>query len=57
MTNPKREVCVFGGLGEKKSNNNTQWYLQDRIFDSDGLSPALTTYKADYLIVVWDEKH
>jgi len=25
---------VIGGIGEKKSNNNTQWYQQDRIYDS-----------------------
>lgn len=47
----KREVKVWGGLGEKKSNNGTQWYQQDRIYDTNGLCPALSTYKADYWIV------
>lgn len=48
----KREVRVWGGFGEKKSNKGTQWYLQDRIFDSDGLSPALTQFKSDYWIII-----
>jgi len=47
-----REVKVWGGIGEKKSNKGTQWYIQDRIYDSEGLSPALTTYKSDYLIII-----
>lgn len=45
-----------GGIGEKKSNKGTQWYLQNRIFDSDGISPALSTFKSDYWIVIFDEE-
>lgn len=26
-------ATVIGGIGEKKSNNNTQYYQQDRIYD------------------------
>lgn len=48
----KRKVKVWGGFGEKKSNKGTQWYIQDRIYDSDGVSPALTHYKSDYWIVI-----
>lgn len=48
------KVKVWGGLGEKKSNNNTQYYFQDRIYDSCGISPALTEYKSDYWIVIKD---
>ena len=33
---------VLGGLGEKKSNNNTQWYQQDRIYD-DNVAICITT--------------
>ena len=33
---------VVGGIGEKKSNNNTQWYQQDRIYD-DNVSISITT--------------
>lgn len=35
------EVKVIGGIGEKKSNGGSQWYWQDRIYDTDGISPAL----------------
>ena len=48
----KREVRVWGGFGEKKSNNGTQWYIQDRVYDSDGLCLALTSFKSDYWIVI-----
>lgn len=53
----ERKVKVWGGFGEKKSNKGTQWYLQDRVFDSDGLCPALTSYKSDYWIVLIKEKN
>lgn len=53
---PKKDVEVWGGLGEKKSNSGTQWYIQDRIYDSEGLCPALTGFKADYWIIIKGEK-
>lgn len=34
-------VCI-GGFGEKKSNNGTQFYQQDRIYSSDTVAPSLT---------------
>ena len=34
---------VVGGVGEMKSNNGTQHYQQDRIYDPDGVSPALSS--------------
>ena len=46
------DVRVWGGFGEKRSNGGTQWYIQDRIYDSDGICPALTQYKSDYWIVI-----
>ena len=49
-----REVRVWGGFGEKKSNSGTQWYIQDRVYDSRGVSPALSTFKSDYWIVIFD---
>lgn len=52
----KRDVCVWGGIGEKKSNGGTQWYFQDRIYDSNGISPALTKYKSDYLVVIFEKE-
>lgn len=48
----QREVKLWGGIGDKKSNGGKQWYIQDRIYDSDGICPALSTYKADYWIVI-----
>ena len=34
---------VIGDIGEKKSNNGTQWYQQDRIYDNNvGLSLSTT---------------
>jgi site-specific DNA-cytosine methylase len=33
---------VLGGIGEKKSNGNKQWYQQDRIYD-DKVAISVTT--------------
>ena len=39
QTTPKETIVikpqVLGGIGEKKSNNNTQYYQQDRIYDNN----------------------
>ena len=51
-----RDVEVIGGIGEKNSNNNTQWYFQNRIYNPDGLSPSLTTLGRGYLIPVERER-
>ena len=50
----KDEPKVIGGIGEKKSNNGTQWYQQDRIYD-DNIAISVTTicnpyYKCDLRI-------
>lgn len=51
-----RKVCVWGGFGEKCSNGGTQYYFQDRIYDTNGLCPALTTYMSKgYWIIVWED--
>lgn len=50
-----RDVVVWGGIGEKKSNGGTQWYIQNRIFDSNGLCPALTTFRSDYWVIIFDD--
>lgn len=40
---------VLGGIGEKKSNSGTQWYMQDRIYDNKvGISVA-TSFNPYYL--------
>jgi len=51
-----RGVEVIGGIGEKNSNNNTQWYFQNRIYNPQGLSPSLTTLGRGYLIPVERER-
>lgn len=35
------EPKVVGGLGEKVSNNSTQFYQQDRVYSSDGIAMCL----------------
>lgn len=47
MTN--NEPKVIGGIGDKKSNNNTQWYQQDRIYDNN-IAIAVTTAFNPYYI-------
>lgn len=42
----KTETTLIGGLGEKKSNNGTQWYLQDRIYDDGGVALAIPAESA-----------
>lgn len=51
-----RDVEVIGGIGEKNSNNNTQWKFQNRIYNPDGLSPSLTTLGRGYLTIIEREK-
>lgn len=42
---------VLGGIGEKKSNNGTQWYQQDRIYD-DNIAISVTTAFNPYYATV-----
>lgn len=37
-----KEPKVIGGIGEKTSNNNTQWVQQRRIYD-DGIAISIAT--------------
>ena len=43
------EPKVIGGIGEKKSNNGTQWFLQDRVYDNK-ISPAICTSFNPYFL-------
>lgn len=43
------DVKVLGGLGEKKSNSGTQWYLQDRIYDCKISTSIATGFNPYYL--------
>jgi len=51
-----RDVEVIGGIGEKNSNNNTQWKFQNRIYNPQGLSPSLTTLGRGYLTIIERER-
>lgn len=55
-----KEPEVIGGVGEKKSNNDTQWYLQNRVYDGDVAITTTTTcnpyYKTDLRIRKLTEK-
>lgn len=40
---------VIGGIGEKKSNGNKQWYQQDRIYDNKIAMSVTTSFNPYYL--------
>lgn len=42
-------VVVIGETGEKKPNNGTQWFLQDRVYDNK-ISPAICTSVNPYFL-------
>lgn len=37
------DVEVLGGFGDKKSNDGTQYYQQDRVYNSETVCPALNS--------------
>ena len=37
------DVEVLGGMGEKKSNGGTQYYQQNRVYNTEKISPALNS--------------
>lgn len=45
---------VVGGIGEKKSNNNTQWYQHDRIYEGN-VAITITTECNPYYQIGDDE--
>lgn len=54
---PKKEIKVWGGIGEKKAKRTNQWAIQDRIYDSNFLCPTLTNFKANYWIIIYNKNH
>ena len=36
---------MWGGVGEMKSNNNTQFYQQNRIYDSDHIALCISAHE------------
>lgn len=43
------EVKLVGGIGEKKSNGGTQYYEQNRIYDSEHLATSIPAESAFHL--------
>lgn len=35
------DVSVVGGMGKKKSNNGTQWFQQDRVYNGEGVATSV----------------
>ena len=48
----KDKIILWGGIGKKKSNKGTQWYQTSRIYDSKGISPALSS--SQFWIIIED---
>lgn len=48
------KVKVWGGIGEKKAKRTNQWSIQDRIYDSNFLCPALTNFCSDYWVIIYE---
>ena len=40
---------VIGGIGEKDSNNNTQWKQQNRVYDNNVSIAVTTCFNPNYL--------
>lgn len=38
MANEEKMPVLVGGVGEMKSNNNTQYYQQDRVYDTEAIA-------------------
>lgn len=43
------EPRVIAGIGEKRSNNGTQWYQQDRIYDNNVAIAVTTSFNPYYV--------
>lgn len=47
---------MLGGLGEKVSNGGTQYYNQDRVYDSNSVSVTISTVLQPWYLVRNDGK-
>ncbi len=45
------EPVMLGGLGEKVSNGGTQYYNQDRVYDSCSVSVTISTVLHPWYLV------
>lgn len=50
------KVILWGGVGEKNSNNNSQWYQQNRIYDADGIALCLSSAFAPWYVIKNEHK-
>lgn len=48
------ELVLISGIGEKKSNSNTQWFLQNRIYKCE-VCITVTTCCMPYFLVEENE--
>ena len=55
--NEDKQPILRGGIGEMKSNDNTQWFLQDRIYDSKGIAVSLSTRLNPYYLIYEKNKN
>ena len=46
----KETPTLVGGVGKMVSNNNTQYYQQDRIYDSDGVALCESSFNPWYAV-------
>lgn len=50
------EPVMLGGLGEKVSNGGTQYYNQDRVYDSRSVSVTISTVLQPWYLVKCDDR-
>ena len=50
------EPVMLGGLGEKVSNGGTQYYNQDRVYDSRSVSVTISTVLHPWYLVKDDRE-
>lgn len=50
-------AVLVGGIGEMKSNNGTQYYQQDRVYDSNGIAMAHPSQMESYKYMVEEKTH
>lgn len=46
----ENEIKLLGGVGKKQSNNNTQFYMQDRVYAPTIAVAIPTSFHPNYLI-------
>ena len=52
-TSNSHDVTLLGGLGEKKSNGVTQWYMQLRVYDMRAVAVAIPAEQSFHPYYGW----